>query len=113
MSCPLWGDSSNWGDGDLWCRPFGIGHYHTENTDVVLHWVSTSVTYASAAAFSIHSIILNVDWGRSQQDYTYEAFIDTDHARRPSIQVAYSYAALFRIKQITPHIRIKKKQPQG
>jgi hypothetical protein len=84
-----------------------------ENVDTLLHRCSVQVIYASASNFVIDRMTPNIDWGRSQQDYTYEAFLDVDLARRCSVQIAFAYNTSFVIRDIFPHVRLKKHQPIG
>lgn len=112
MACPLWGDGSKWGDGDLWCRLFGSLPYVTE-VDRQLRRCSVSIQYTGTSSMVIDRIHPNIDWGRSQQDYTYAAEIDRATGNRISIQVAYSSPQSFVIRRIIPQVQIKKHLPVG
>ncbi len=112
MACRLWGDGDKWGSGSLWCRQFGSSPYITE-LDHRLEHCAVVVAYAGNGSFTIDEIRPNIDWGRSRQQTTYDAWLDVDDVARVSVQVAYSSNGSFVIQYITPHVRVKKHQPVG
>lgn len=112
MPCPLWGDGSHWGDGDLWCRMFGSLPYYTE-VDYRLNRCSTQVLYSGSGSFGIDYINPNIDYGTSDQDWTYWADVDRSSGQRVSIQLAYSSNGSFKCYYINPVVQVKKQLPVG
>ena len=112
MPCPLWGNGDLWGSGSLWCRQFGALPYITEIDDTI-HRLSIKVNYAGAVDCRVDSIRPNIDWGRSNQDWTYNADIDHADLERISVKVNFSSAVSFKIFHIIPVVNVKKHQPVG
>lgn len=112
MSCPLWGSGDLWGSGSLWCRQFGSFPYYVE-IDYTLNRCAIVLNYAGSGSFMVDRIDPNIDWGRSNQDWTYNADTDVASGSHLSIQLAYSYNSSFICFYINPVVQVKHHQPIG
>ena len=111
MPCPLYGDGSQWGDGDLWCRQFGSTPF-VAVLDELYGRVSLRIAQATNVDCYIDTLVL-MGMQRKMKAYRYHAVMDANTGERVSVRIAHSANDTFYVDSLRLSAQIRRQRLNG